>query len=436
MIGITDFKALFKVNVGRISYTKDFLWVTLGQFLSALGTIVGIRLLTEYLSPEMFGEFTLLMGFAVLVTALSVNPILQALIRYYPEYECKKDIKTLLSTIVACLKRSLLPLSFLLFPLSIYIFWIFDRPMINAVLFGLIIIIEMGRNYEQAILNAAKKQTIFAVWSAVEAWFRPFLAIILIVMFDVNLTLILLAYFFASLFVFFIIKYKSHSITGYYFTKYKTSDELKQKIKKYSLPLIPLALIGWASGLGDRYIIGSFMSLADAGIYSAIYGLVSRPFLLVGRVFELSFRPVFQEAVSSSDQKKSKKIFIIWLFSTVTAMMVGCILITLLHSEIAYFLLGENFRSGSYLMVWIALGYSLLVTSYVFERVCYAYDKTTYILWVQCIGVIVGLFATLIGIFNYGLLGAAVAVPIYFGIQLLLSIGLSERAINRSNRLN
>jgi O-antigen/teichoic acid export membrane protein len=185
--------------------------------------------------------------------------------------------------------------------------------------------------------------------------------------------------------------------------------------------LIPLAILGWINGLGDRYIIGGILGLEEAGIYAAVYGLVSRPFLLLGRVVELTLRPVYQTAVSQRNHQKARKAINSWLIVTIISTTLGFVLILVLHKQLAFILLGERYRVGAEFMPWIAGGYVLLVTSYVFEKICYAYEQTKYVLYTQISSAVATLLTTFVAITYWGLYGAAVAVPVYFGVQLIVS---------------
>ena len=65
---------------------KDGVWVAFGQILSAIGTLVGIRLLTEFVPPDIFGSITLLIATANLALGTLFTPIMQAALKYYPQY--------------------------------------------------------------------------------------------------------------------------------------------------------------------------------------------------------------------------------------------------------------------------------------------------------------------------------------------------------------
>src|SRR5262249_54898593 len=60
-------------------------WLALGALVSTIGVPVGLRVLTHYASPDIYGAFSLLLGIVTITSTVFCNPLLQALLRYYPE---------------------------------------------------------------------------------------------------------------------------------------------------------------------------------------------------------------------------------------------------------------------------------------------------------------------------------------------------------------
>ncbi len=141
------------------------------------------------------------------------------------------------------------------------------------------------------------------------------------------------------------------------------------------MPLVPLGLIGWANGLGDRYLIGGLLGVTEAGVYAAAYGLASRPLLMLGGTIELFVRPIYQSAVSAADHSKASRVLLMWFAAVIGAGAMSVLLIAVLRDELARLLLGAQYRSGAELMPWIAGGYMLLTIAQVFERICYAHAR-------------------------------------------------------------
>jgi O-antigen/teichoic acid export membrane protein len=215
----------------------------------------------------------------------------------------------------------------------------------------------------------------------------------------------------------------------------KEEIALDKRVWQYALPLIPLGLIDWTNGIADRYVIGGLLTVADAGVYAAAYGLASRPFSILGQSIELAIRPVYQAAVSAAQREKADRLIWLWFASVTAAGVLGVALITHWRADLAHLLLGASFQRGAELMPWIASGYALLAMAQVFQRICFAHGDSRSVLWIQTSAAIVGLIATILGSRGWGLLGAAVAVPICFAVQLVTSVLCARSSRHRAKRL-
>jgi O-antigen/teichoic acid export membrane protein len=202
----------------------------------------------------------------------------------------------------------------------------------------------------------------------------------------------------------------------------------------YALPLVPLGLLGWVNSLGDRYLIGGVLDLAAAGVYAAVYGLSSAPPMIIGGMAEQALRPLFQDCITHRERQRARRIFVAWLATVAVGCGVVVIALAEWHREIAMLLVGPAYRGASGLMPWIAAGYGARSISYVFERVCYAHGQTRRVLVTQLAGAAATLVATPIGALGWGLKGAAVAVPICFGAQLIVSVILARRTQQQAER--
>lgn len=409
----------------------DGLWVFMGQGLTALGTLVGIRILTGIVKPEVFGAVALLMGVAALILGSFGTPLGQAAMRFYSRSETSNSVVPLRQVIRGMLRRLVIPGSVpFIAAAGIYIFgW--DGSWEVVVLLALLVIVDIVRTLECSLLNAARRQRPFALWVAAEAWARPLAAAVLVMVMGATTGAVLGGYALASVVVLAVVLVV---MPREWFTGENSGGEVPKDmvrdISRYALPLVPLGLVAWVSGLTDRYLIGGMLGLAQAGIYVAAYGLVSRPFLMMGHIMELTLRPVYQNAVARNDLAKANRVLNTWLLLLVPVLSLGFFVVLGWHAQIAALLLGEKFRSGSHLMPWIAGGYAILVVSYVYEQVCYANGATRKILRVRLFGAGACLILTTVAILKAGLLGAAMAVPAYFSVQLIAAVMAGTSARN------
>jgi O-antigen/teichoic acid export membrane protein len=303
---------------------------------------------------------------------------------------------------------------------------------------ALLLVLDGMRTMENTLLNAARRQKTSALITICEAWGRPLLAIVALQFLGVSLESLFIGY--SSLSSFLLLAF-------YLFGKpagternalqpinKEQIEQLRRKLYKYTLPLLPMASLDWLSGQGDRYMIGMLLGLDSAGIYSAIYGLMSRPFLMLSGIVETTLRPVYNQYIVSGNHQSAKQLIIKWVALVIAVSSLGVITVTYLNTFIVNLLLAEKYRRAYQLVPWIAGGYALLMLSRIFEIICYAYSKTSFVLLIEVIGAAVSIVIGYIGIINFGLIGAAMAIPVYFGLKLLLSI-YCARSVMKQNRM-
>lgn len=405
---------------------KDGFWASFGQIGSALGVLIGTRLLTEFVSPAIFGEISLGLGISTFLYSLFCAPLLQASLRFYSDAAASGHENNLKSTIKnQLIKSTAITIVLTLIGGGIYSY-AFKSSFTLFILLSAIIAVDVARNLETNFLAASRRQAAFATWVTAETWAKPVGAILLIMISSAKAETILLGYLISAIIIFLIFRITVSIDNKINAENQCSKTDFIKEINRYAYPLVPLALISWISSLGDRYIIGGLMGLDQVGIYAAVYGLVSRPFLMIGGIVEQILRPLYFDAIAGNDSK-NKKIFQIWLSLTCLACLFGLIVIIFFGDILVKYLLAEKYRSSIDLLIWISLGYSFLAISYVFEKVCYAYKMTKLIVLIQGIGSISSFIIGLPLTYYYGIKGAAIAVPIYFGIQLVTAILVALR---------
>lgn len=409
---------------GSKKLLKDGSWVAIGQIGSIVGTVVGIRILTEYVSPEIYGFLILVLGIIALTQGTIVSPIMQAVFKFYPEYS-DKNLGMLKETVVSIVAERIIIFIFIIviiIPLIVY-----NLKINLSILFlgFILMIIESIRVLESTFLNAAQNHKIFALISISEAWGRPLAAIIFLTLTNVSVESILIGYVVNSSMVLIIFYAFNKS-----FIKFTNiNNELKKKVLKYSKPLTPMAILGWMNGVGDRYLIGAMLGLEQAGLYAAVYGLMSKPFTMASSVVELTLRPLYNQLVAKNQHRDAYRLLIKWFLTVISLVGVGLFFISFFDQQIINILLAKQYHSGMSIMIWIAIGYGLLVLSDVFVKVCYAYGYTGRILMIQFVSAVLSFSFSFIGILIKGLLGAAIAVPAYFGTMLVITFIASKLCI-------
>ena len=404
-------------------------WVVGGQALTALGTIVGVRILTQYLSPGAYGVVSLAMGMSALAISLVAAPLTQAAIHFYPGVVAEGSVGELFNSLLRCFRRMAPWVALVaLAGGAVYVGWGHGSPVL-VILLAALLASDCWRSANLSLLNAARRQGRYALWMAADAWSRPLAASVVVLWVGQSPEAVLAAYVFVSICL---VTGFSSRLWPQQATAPQAADRsqiLDARMWSYALPLLPIGIITWASSLGDRYIIGGVLGVADAGIYAAVYGLSSSPFMIVNGMAEQGLRPIYQAAVTHGDSRRARKILGIWLASVAGICALGVILFAWGHEIIAGLFVGKPYRGAASLMPWIAAGYAIRATSYVFERVCYAYGQTRRVLAIQLCAVAATVVCTPAGVICWGLKGAAMAVPAYFSVQLAAAIFLARRTM-------
>ena len=328
---------------------------------------------------------------------------------------------------------------------------------IGLVLTGLLLV-DTWRSYGISLLNAARRQKPMALWLATEAWARPLLALCFFALYGGNAVIFVISFMLAS-FAICIVFYRFVSVDGDHKDEnqsarldakpqsapdkidmpqpadadgsvYARRKDIKTRIWSYAWPLFPVAGLGWISAVSDRYIIAGLLDLQTAGLYVAIYAVVSRPYIMVGAFLDVWLRPRLYHAVSAGTREGIWRVIGLWsgLCGAISLIGVGCFVA--LHEWVAVIMLAAPYRAASEMMPWIALGYSLIIMSQITTRICYAFDRTWLVFWIHLVAAVSTLVVSIPAISMYGFFGAAISVPIYSFVQLVFSIAMATIAAN------
>jgi O-antigen/teichoic acid export membrane protein len=415
-------------------FLQQLSWAAFGQIATAVGLLVGIRLMTEYVPPSTYGNVTLLLGLTTFAYSLFSVPLFQASLRFYPNVQKSGDEELLRFTVFELAKKAMVSTSVLMIIGGAAYGFLTGNSGWFGVLLAAILVVDVIKMLETGLLNAARKQREFAFWNISETWGRPVCAIILVSNFQASAGMILFGYFCASALVLLYFRPKGRAIKG----EESMGDRGQQRhrvlvkdIYRYALPLVPSALVSGVNSLSDRYIIGGGLGFEQLGIYAAASSLMIRPFVIACGIIEQSVRPIYFDSVAS-ESSDSKFILRKWLLFASGICVSGILLVVGLRHQIVNLVLAPKYRSVVDLLPWLALGYACYSISFIYENVFYAYKKTVVIFKINTIMAVITVFVTLMMTYAYGLLGAALSVAIINILKLILLRFCYAKIVNHS----
>jgi O-antigen/teichoic acid export membrane protein len=413
------------VRHGADALLREGAWIAAGQAASAVAVLVGTRLLTEALPPEVYGTVGLLIGLMTFGRNLLCAPLLQAVLRFHPDAARTGGSGLLRRAIGGDLARAAGLVALALAAGGALFGPRFGVSFVSFLLLGGLLAADTARGLELNLLNAARRQRAFALWGAADAWARPFLAVVAATVLGPTPSAVLLGFLVASAVLW--VPLSGSAAHTRPVAAGPEANALRGEIRRYAAPLSGLALAAWVSSVGDRYLIAAWLGTQDVGLYAAVYGLASTPFLIAQSVVESSLRPVYFAAVAAGDRGREARAFRVWAWTTAAVGAAGVAAFALAHRPLAAVALGDRYREASPLMPWIAAGYALLAMAYVFEKPAYAYKRTGRVLAIQSGGAVACAVAVPVLIHLRGLTGAAQAVCVYFGVQLALAVVAASR---------
>jgi O-antigen/teichoic acid export membrane protein len=407
---------------------KQGVWIAPGHGLAAVATLVGVRFITELAPPSLYGGFVLLNGILALLHGMLLAPMAQAALRFYPDFETARSILELRKHLVGAFARRW-SWTLIVFAVAAGVD-VLAFHWLNPVTWFLLAFalgLEAWKTIEIVMRNAAREQAGYSALFAADSIARPAGTVIAAWALGTSLESLLLGQsvgallVLAGFFKFSLVAKGASLSTGK--SAPANMDHLKQSMKYFAAPLLWAPILGWVSGLADRYIVGGILGLSQAGIYAAAYGLASRPILMIGAVSDATLRQLLYASVARDEPASVRKTLQLWIAVNLLAGAFAAALLSAFADPIVRWLLADEYRSvAARLLPWIACGYVLLLGSQALERLLYARRRTGAVMWIQATSATVAVVAAIIGTQWAGLFGVAVAVPIYLAAQLLLTI--------------
>ena len=406
-------------------------WALFGQLGSAIALLAGTRILTEQVSPEVYGQVALFTGFVALGVTLFAYPFICTGMRLLPECLHKRERAELQSVVERLTIRSTaLALIILAVAGGIYSYF-FNNEIGLFVLAGFLLVVTVRREFGVQLLIGERRQREASLWQTIDSVLRPCFAITLVGLWGATAGWVLFAYILASS-VSNLVGSILYGGMGDENPRPISANHLKREIWAYALPLIPMELLYWVNGLGDRYIIGSMMTAADVGVYAASYTLINEAFNRSAMVLLRLFQPVYFQAVSGKDSKDGFNILWTWIACVVVLGMTGVTALYFLKDWVAFLLLSKTYHEAIILMPAIGIGCALHALGTVLAQPLLASKQTSSVLIGRLCGAVTAIIVIPFMVTHYGLLGAAMANPIYFGVEAI-ALGLLAKPW-RSNR--
>lgn len=411
--------------------SKEGFWVVLGQVIAVIGSLVGVRILTELLTPAAYGELALGMTVATLTHQTIIGPLSNGATRFYAPAQEQDDLGGYLCAVRRLVSSATAGIVFIIFLTVTGLLVAGQVVWVPMAVVALIFSIVSGYNsILSGIQNAARQRSIVAIHQGAESWLRFLFAAGLVLWLGNNSTVAMVGYAVAVLpvlvsqYVFFQ-KIVTNGGTGL-----DKEVTWREQIWKYSWPFSVWGVFTWAQQVSDRWALGLFATTQDVGLYAVLFMLGYSPILTVTGVMTQFLAPIlYQRAGDGSDRRRNANV--ISLGFRLTGFVLGVTAVVffmahLFHNQIFRVLVAREYVAVSYLLPWMLLGGGVLAAGQTIALNLMSQMRTRDIMVAKIATALLGVLSNLAGAYWFGITGIVMAGVLisllYFGWMTMLSI--------------
>ena len=402
--------------------------VAAGRILTVLGGMVGVRVLTESLSPALFGRYKLALAGLSLVTGILVRPFVQYVMRAYHDAGSAGAGADFLTRAGRWFGRGVGGLSLA----AVAAGSLLDGaggPLSLAELVGVgaVLTLQSLVAYDQSICITRGRQRAAETLAIGPAWLIP-VAVAALVAVELSLWAVLLGHAGALALIVGGRRWRDRPTErGLAAAGVREGGIETARAWAYAWPLMVAGGLSWLLHESDRFILGYYHGGAAVGLYAAACGLAAAPFTAAaGAVAQVMYSPVF---AASARRRGAFVLSGPMLAGTLLVGAGGLLVIWVWGDGLAHLVLAENYRDGvADLLVWIALGYACFGVAMSFDLAAYGAGRTTHLMAAAGAGAAANIGLDLWLVPAGGAAGAAVATAAALFVYLVCMAGLFGRA--------
>ena len=354
-----------------IRLSKESAWIVFGQIMGIIGSLVLVRVLTEYLIPSEYGRLALALTLGTLVCQVSLSGVMPGIMRFYTLASERGDLKNYAADsrrLMGYGTAGTILLGVLLISSAILVghaSW----------LWGLLLSIAFAQisSYNatlSSIQNAARQRHIVAVHGAVDPWLKIGVIVAIVSISKHTSEYVLLAYLIAGLLMLASqLLFFNRLIRSAVCHKLSIETPWLQEMFNYSKPFMIFNLPTWAQANSDRWALQTFATGPAVGHYAVLLQLGYTPIAMALSLITSLIGPILhQRSGDGNDAARNRNVWLIsWRIAffglgvTILAFSLGLFL----HEEIFKLLVAPAYRDISYLLPWMLLAGGIYSSSQV-----------------------------------------------------------------------
>lgn len=401
---------------------KESFWIVAGQGAAVLGALIGIRILTELMSPEQYGQLALGMTLATLAGQAWLGPLGAGTARFFAPASEAGELRSYtkgISHLIGFVNRLVLLLVGVIVIVSMLNAY---TKYLSLIIAALVFATVSGyNNMANGIQNAARQRSIVALHSGILPWARLSIAVTLIILFGVSSAAVIWGYVFATIVILFSQYYFFRPVLqvgyGQFGAADDTSDAWKRRIIEYSWPFATWGIFSAFHLASDRWALAAFTSEADVGLFSVLFQLGYFPMAIVTEMLVALISPIlFQRAGDATSQQRLDNAIQLNIKVMGIVLLVTAIIFSLtwwMHEFFFNIFVANAYAKVSYLLPWLTLSAGIVAAGHVLSLGRMSGLDTRSLIIPKVVTAIIGVMLNISAAFLYGLEGIVLAQLVF-----------------------
>jgi O-antigen/teichoic acid export membrane protein len=428
-------------SVGQLSWSHagELFWLCAGQGVSLLLGILTIKLLTS-MGPAEYGIYALVGTVGALVSSIFYGPFEQGIVRFYFDYARQGQARRLMSLFYSCLVfgGTLCLVGGLAVALAIPRTGTYLSPLlvISATLF---VILTSTANPFNPMLNLLRKRRENAILQMLERLLGLLFILAVFRVMAHTATTALFALCGATILVI--------AAKGVLLHCFLPEEEQPDKRKgdgnrtemlrvvgHFSLPFVIWGLAGWLQSNSERWVILTFLSSADVGVYAVMITLANYAVTVPQGILTQFATPFIYERFSGPPEtaRIGEGQAYLRYFSFCSAALVGLVTLAaaLFGKDAIIFLSSEQYAGWWYLLPLLCLGTGLFHVGQALSLLGLSLNLPHRYMFPKIVSGALAVALNVLLLSLFGMVGIAVSVCLagFFYLLLIMAVNTRIRA--------
>lgn len=415
---------------------REFFWVGLGQATAAVGSIVGVRLLTHALPPVVYGELALGMTIATLSQQTVLSPLSGASLRFFAPALEARQLPLYLQGVRKLLARATVLVLAVLVALSIGIWILGHGNWLGLLVASFVFALLSGYSVTlDGMQNAARQRVVVAWHDGLAPWLRFLTAIALVSVLGTFSHVAMLGYALASAMIlssqfwFFRQRILTLAIAGMPPVA-GAAEDWARRMYAYAWPLAASGLLVWPLASSDRWALQTFTTTASVGLYAVLYQIGFYPVsLLSGLVLQLVTPILYSRAGNGTDAEQMqcvKRITYSMVFVILGLTGSLALLSAFLHAQIFDLLAAPEYHSVSSFLPFLVISGGLAGAVQCVSLLFLAQMDSKSLAVPRVFASIAGTVLYFVGAYRLGLVGVVLAGVAFLSLWLIWLVWFSR----------